>query len=136
MQRSLRIPVLSEIFGKIPCGRTILVLHDPDVQYNTLLTNISAEFLKGGGDLLYLVSSRPTLEVRHQFGKLGVNVSEYEGIDKAVLFDAYSAQMGVKSTEKYQSEAMNLNEFLAWCSDVNGFGIRRRTVAIVVGTVG
>lgn len=110
MQKSLKVPILSEMFGEIPFGRTILALYDPDAQYNAFLTNISAQLLEAGGDLLYMVSSRPTGEVREQFRTLGVNVSEYEAKDNAVVFDAYSALMGVKSTDKYQSQAMNLNE--------------------------
>jgi len=74
------------------------------------MINISAGHLKAGGDLLYLVSSRPVIEVRQQFNDLGVNIGEHEAKDNAVLFDAYSAQMGVKSSEKYQSTTSNLNE--------------------------
>jgi archaellum biogenesis ATPase FlaH len=98
------------MFGEIPFGRTILALYDPDAQYNALLTNISAQFLEAGGDLLYMVSSRPTGDVRDQFRRLGINVSDYEAKDNAVVFDAYSALMGIKSIDKYQSQAMNLNE--------------------------
>ncbi|MGA2461787.1 MAG: ATPase domain-containing protein [Candidatus Bathyarchaeia archaeon] len=110
MQKTVRVPLLSELFGEIPFGRTILALYDPDAQYTALLTNIAADFLRAGGDLLYTVSSRPSGEIRQQFDMLGANVSEYESSDKAVVFDAYSAQMGISSAEKYQSEAMNLNE--------------------------
>lgn len=39
-----------------------------------------------------------------------MNIAEFETEDKAVLFDAYSAQMGVKSPEKYQFRSSNLNE--------------------------
>jgi KaiC/GvpD/RAD55 family RecA-like ATPase len=108
--RSLDLPILSEIFGHIPYGRVILALYDADCQYNSLMLNIAAEHLKGGGDLLYLPSSRPTVEIREQFNDLEVNIAEFEREDKAVLFDAYSAQMGVKSSEKYQFKSSNLNE--------------------------
>jgi KaiC/GvpD/RAD55 family RecA-like ATPase len=108
--RKLDLPILSEIFGRIPYGRVILALYDPDCQYNSLMVNIAAEHLKTGGDLLYLPSSKPTIEIRQQFNDLGVNIAEYEARDSAVLFDAYSAQMGVKSSEKYQFKSSNLNE--------------------------
>jgi KaiC/GvpD/RAD55 family RecA-like ATPase len=74
------------------------------------MVNIAAEHLKAGGDLLFLASSRPVGEVRQEFSDLDVNVADFEAKDKAVLFDAYSAQMGVKSSEKYQSKSSNLNE--------------------------
>jgi archaellum biogenesis ATPase FlaH len=74
------------------------------------MVNIAAGHLKSGGDLLYLVSSRPVPEIRHQFHSLEVKVEEYEAKDKAVLFDAYSVLMGVKSSESHKSEASNLNE--------------------------
>jgi KaiC/GvpD/RAD55 family RecA-like ATPase len=107
---SLSLPILSEIFGRIPYGRVILAMFDPDSQYNSLLVNIAAGHLKSGGDLLYIVSSRPVVEIRQQFGELGVNVAEYETKDNAVLVDAYSVQMGMKSSEKYRSITSNLNE--------------------------
>jgi KaiC/GvpD/RAD55 family RecA-like ATPase len=74
------------------------------------MINIAAEHLKTGGDLLYLASSGPTVEIRQQFNDLGVNIAEYEARDNAVLFDVYSGLMGVKSSEKYQNTASNLNE--------------------------
>ena len=104
------IPFLSEMFGRIPFGRVILALYDPDAQYNAVFINISAEYLKAGGDLLYFASARPTGEIRQQFNRLGIDIEDYEAKDNAVIFDAYSAQMGVKSTERYQAEAMNLND--------------------------
>ena len=85
-------------------------MYDPDSQYSSLMINIAAEHLKTGGDLLYLPSSRPTVEIRQQFNDLGVNIAEYEARDNAVLFDVYSALMGVKSSEKYQFRTSNLNE--------------------------
>jgi len=106
----LYLPIFSEIFGSIPYGRVILALYDPDSQYSSLMINISAEHLKTGGDLLYLSSSAPTVEIRQQFNALGVNITEYEARDNAVLFDIYSGLMGVKSSEKYQYTASNLNE--------------------------
>jgi len=106
----LRLPILSESFGQIPYGRVILALYDPESQYGSLMVNVAAEHLKSGGDLLYLVSSRPVSEIRKQFNALEVDVEDYEAKDSAVLFDVYSAQMGLNSSEKYQSSASNLNE--------------------------
>jgi len=74
------------------------------------MINIAAQHLKTGGDLLYLNSAAPTVEVRQQFNDLGVNIAEYEAKDSAVLFDVYSGLVGVKSSEKYQYTASNLNE--------------------------
>jgi len=108
--RKLNLPIFSEIFGSIPYGRVILALYDPESQYSPLMLNIAAGHLKAGGDLLYLGSSRPTAEIRQQLGDLGVNIAQCEEQDHAVLFDAYSAQMSVKSPEKYQSKTSNLNE--------------------------
>ena len=108
--RQLNLPILSETLGRIPYGRVILAVYDPDSQYSSLMINISAAHLKTGGDLLYIVSSRPVIEVRQQFNDLGVNIAEYEAKDSVVLYDAYSAQMGVKSSEKYQTATSNLNE--------------------------
>jgi len=107
---SLDLPILSEVFGRIPYGRVILAMYDPDSQYSSLMVNIAAGHIRSGGDLLYLVSSKPVVEIRQQFHDLGVNVEEYEAKDKAVLFDVYSIQMGSKSSEKYRSTALNLNE--------------------------
>jgi len=75
-----------------------------------LMLNVAAGHLKAGGDLLYLGSSRPTAEIRQQLNDLGVDIAQCEAQDHAVLFDAYSAQMGVKSPEKYQAKTSNLNE--------------------------
>ena len=108
--KKLDLPILCEIFGPIPYGRVILALYDPDTQYSSLMINIAAGHLKAGGDLLYLSSSAPTVEIRQQFNDLGVNIAEYEARDIAVLFDVYSGLMGVKSSEKYQYTAANLNE--------------------------
>jgi KaiC/GvpD/RAD55 family RecA-like ATPase len=107
---SIVVPVISEMIGRIPHGRVILAMYDPESQYNPLFVNISAEHLRSGGDLLYLVSSKPPGEIRQQFSELGLNISEYEARDNAVLVDGYSAQMGIKSSEKYQTRAANLNE--------------------------
>jgi KaiC/GvpD/RAD55 family RecA-like ATPase len=107
---SVAVPVISEMVGWIPHGRVILAMYDPDSQYNQLFVNISAEHLRSAGDLLYLVSSKPPTEIRQQFSELGLNISEYEARDNAVLVDGYSAQMGIKSSEKYQTRAANLNE--------------------------
>jgi archaellum biogenesis ATPase FlaH len=107
---SLDLSILSELSGRIPYGRVILAMYDPESQYHSLMVNVAAGHLQSGGDLLFLVSSRPVHEVRRQFNKLGVNVEDYEARDKAVLFDVYSTQMAGKSTEKYRSMASNLNE--------------------------
>jgi KaiC/GvpD/RAD55 family RecA-like ATPase len=104
------VPFLSEIFGPISRGRVIVAFYDADSQFNPLFVNISAEYLRSGGDLLYLASSRPPNEIRQQFNALGLNLPEYETRDNAVLVDAYSAEMGIKSSEKYQNRTSNLNE--------------------------
>ena len=104
------MPVLSEMFGPIPRGRVIAVLYEADSQFNPLFVNISAEYLRSGGDLLYLASSRPPNEIRMQFSGLGLDIADYEARDNAVLVDSYSAQMGIKSSEKYQTRESNLNE--------------------------
>jgi len=108
--RELDLPALSEMFGRVPYGRVILALYDPDSQYSSLMVNVAAGHLKANGDLLYLVSSRPVAEIRKQFNDLGVNIAEYEAKDNAVLFDAYSALVGVKSTEKFQTKTSNLSD--------------------------
>jgi len=107
---SLQLPILSELFGRIPYGRVILAMYDPDSQYDSLMVNVAAGHLQSGGDLLYLVSSKPVQEIRQQFHILDMNVEDYEAKDKAVLFDVYSTQMSTKSTEKYRSLAANLND--------------------------
>ena len=109
-ETSVDVPVLSEMFGPISRGRVIVALYDSDSQYNPLFVNISAGHLRSGGDLLFLASSRPPIEIRQQFSELGLDIAEYEARDNAVLFDAYSSQMGIKSTEKYQTRTSNLNE--------------------------
>jgi len=106
----LSLPILSDLFGQIPYGRVILAMYDPDSQYNSLMVNIAAGHLISGGDLLYMVSSKPVAEIRQQFDDIGLNVKEYEEKDNAVLFDVYCAQMGGKSSEKYRSLTLNLNE--------------------------
>jgi archaellum biogenesis ATPase FlaH len=108
--RRARIPILSELLGEVPFGRAILVLYDPDSQSTALFVNVSAEYLKAGGDVNYFASSEPIAELRHRFERLGLNINEYELKDSAVLFDAYSAQVGAKTDERYQSESANLNE--------------------------
>lgn len=108
--KSLNLPILSDLLGRIPYGRVILAMYDPDSQYSSLMVNVAVGHLESGGDLLYLVSSKPVAEIRKQFSSVGLNVEEYEAKDKAVLFDAYSVQMGAKSSEKYRSMASNLNE--------------------------
>ena len=108
--KNLELPILSEIFGKIPFGRVILGLYDTDSQFSALMVNIAAEQLKANGNLLYLSSFKPTPELRQQFNNLGVNVAEHEAKDDAVLNDAYSAQAGVKSNEKYHFASPNLND--------------------------
>jgi len=109
-ESSVDVPFLSQMFGPISRGRVIAALYDADSQFNPLFVNISAEYLRSGGDLLYLASSRPPNEIRRQFSELGLDIAEYEARDDAVLFDAYSAQMGIKSSEKYQTRESNLNE--------------------------
>lgn len=83
---SVDVSVLSEMFGRISRGRVILAMYDPDSQYTPLFVNISAEHLRSGGDLLYLVSSRPPNEISQQFSELGLDIAEYEARDNDVLF--------------------------------------------------
>jgi len=109
-RRSAKVPILSELLGEVPFGRAILVLYDPDSQSTALFVNVSAEYLRAGGDVNYFASSEPIAELRHRFERLGLNIGEYEAKDSAVLFDAYSAQVGAKTDERYQSESANLNE--------------------------
>ena len=109
-ETNVSMPLLSEMFGPISRGRVIVALVDPDSQFNPLFVNLSAEHLRSGGDLLYLASSRPPNEIRQQFSELGLDITEYEARDNAVLFDAYSTEMGIKSSEKYQTRSSNLNE--------------------------
>ena len=108
--RTAKVPVLSEILGEVPFGRTILLLYDPDAQTTSLLVNVSAEYLRAGGDLLYFCSCQPVVELRQRFERLGLEITDYEAKDSAVLFEAYSTQAGTKSNEKYQSATLNLNE--------------------------
>ena len=107
---SAKVPILSELLGEVPFGRAILVLYDPDSQSTALFVNISAEYLRGGGDVNYFASSEPVAELRQRFERLGLNIREYEAKDSVVLFDAYSAPAGAKTDERYQSESANLNE--------------------------
>jgi KaiC/GvpD/RAD55 family RecA-like ATPase len=108
--RSAKVPILSELLGEVPFGRAILVLYDPDSQSTALFVNVSAEYLRAGGDVLHFSTSGPVGELRQCFERLGLNIKEYEAKDSAVLFDSYSAQAGAKSAERYQAETANLNE--------------------------
>jgi KaiC/GvpD/RAD55 family RecA-like ATPase len=110
LPRSAKVPILSELLGEVPFGRAILVLYDPDSQSTALFVNISSEYLRAGGDVNYFASSEPVAELRQRFERLGLNIREYEAKDSVVLFDAYSAQSGAKTDERYQSESANLNE--------------------------
>jgi KaiC/GvpD/RAD55 family RecA-like ATPase len=108
--RRIKVPILSELLGEVPFGRAILVLYDPDSQSTDLFVNISAEYLRAGGDVLHFAASEPVRELRQRFERLGLNIREYEAKDSVVLFDSYSAQAGAKSAERYQAETANLNE--------------------------
>lgn len=108
--RSAKIPILSELLGEVPFGRSILILYDPDSQSTALFVNVSAEYLRAGGDVLYFATSEPVAELRQRFDRLGLSIRDYEAKDSVVLFDSYSAQAGAKTTERYQAESANLNE--------------------------
>src|SRR5271157_5635118 len=109
-RRSAKVPILSELLGEVPFGRATLVLYDPDSQSTALFVNVSAEYLRAGGDVLYFATSEPVAELRQRFDRLGLSIRDYEGKDSVVLFDSYSAQAGAKTTERYQAESANLNE--------------------------
>ncbi|MGA3110378.1 MAG: ATPase domain-containing protein, partial [Candidatus Bathyarchaeia archaeon] len=108
--RSAKIPILSELLGEVPFGRSILILYDPDSQSTALFVNVSAEYLRAGGDVLYFATSEPVAELRQRFDRLGLSIRDYEAKDSVVLFDSYSAKAGAKTTERYQAESANLNE--------------------------
>jgi len=108
--RGAMLSILSELLGEVPYGRAILMLYDPDSQSTALFANISAEYLRAGGDVLYFSTSQPVSELRQRFDRLGLSIRDYEGKDSVVLFDTYSAQAGAKTAERYQAESANLNE--------------------------
>jgi len=110
MVRTVNLPILSELLGEIPIGRTLLMLVDPDAQTTALFVNAASGHLRAGGDLLYSSINQPVSELRQLFVRGGLNIAEYEAKDSAVLFDAYSAAMGTKSPEKYHAFTSNLNE--------------------------
>jgi KaiC/GvpD/RAD55 family RecA-like ATPase len=74
--RSAKISILSELMGEVPFGRAILVLYDPDSQSTALFVNISAEYLRAGGDVLHFATSEPVAELRQQFERLGLNIRD------------------------------------------------------------
>ncbi len=106
----INVPILSELLGEVPVGRSILVLHDPDSQSNMFLLNILSEYLQADENALFATSTRSPSDVRHDLQRLGFDLAKYEVKDTALLFDAYTIQMGKKSAEKYHAETLNLNE--------------------------
>ena len=106
----IKVPILSELLGEVPVGRSILVIHDPDSQSNMFLLNIFSEHLQADENAVFATSTRAPPDVRQDLLRLGIDLAKYEVKDTALLFDAYTIQMGKKSPEKYHAETLNLNE--------------------------
>ncbi len=104
----LGIPVLDELLGRIPKGKTITYLIDPEVEgdvfgMQTLYTNIEE-----GYECAYVTSTMSPESVRNRFKEFGWFVDDFENFS---IVDLYSKYVGAISKEKYVVEdPTNLEE--------------------------
>ena len=105
----VEMPIIGQLLRRpLKAGKVLLFLFDPDSQWSMLSLNMVAQLLKGGTDVLYVVTSRKPSDVRDDFRKCGLDTTPYESDDRLVLSNAYTLKTGRPSAEKYHFESLNV----------------------------
>jgi KaiC/GvpD/RAD55 family RecA-like ATPase len=70
----VEMPIIGQLLRRpLKAGKVLLFLFDPDSQWSMLSLNMVAQLLKGGTDVLYVVTSRKPSDVRDDFRKCGLD---------------------------------------------------------------
>jgi KaiC/GvpD/RAD55 family RecA-like ATPase len=104
-----RMPLIEDLTkGPVPPGSNILIEFDPASQWHNASLTIAAGWLRTGGSVSYLVTSRPPDELRSQVRHLGLDTEELERTDRLWITDVYSASIGQKSKERFAVESLKV----------------------------
>jgi len=101
------IPVLDELLGEIPRGKTLTYYIDPEVEGDVFALQTLYENLENGNRCALVVSSMSPQIIKNRFKEFGWNVE----VSNFSIVDAYSAYVGSVSDEKYfVKDPTNVNE--------------------------
>lgn len=91
------IPVLDELLGEIPRGKTLTYYIDPEVEGDVFALQTLYENLENGNRCTLVVSSMSPQIIKNRFREFGWNIE----VDNFSIVDAYSAYVGSFSDERY-----------------------------------
>jgi|Deesub1362B_J571_1020462.scaffolds.fasta_scaffold00316_15 hypothetical protein len=91
------IPVLDELLGDVPRGKTVTYLIDPEVEGDVFPLQTLYENLENGNSCALIVSSMSPEIIKNRFREFGWDIEK----DSFSIVDAYSAYVGASSEEKY-----------------------------------
>lgn len=94
----------------LPAGSNISLIGPPGVGKTIFCENLAKNFLRDGGNCLYVTLDKSPDEVRNDFQKIGTNLSEKKYKKRMVFVDGFSWLIG-KSQEAHHIENLgNLTE--------------------------
>jgi len=121
---SVRIPILAELIpGGVPHRTAFVIEYDPDSSYYQILESTVHDLLSAGQVVSFFDYTRFPDQVRRDLRALGSDIDAFETQKRFLLYDGYSATLGVKSKEKLAFESLKAADislhFLKMTKDEN-----------------
>lgn len=113
----MKIPIIEDLTASpLPIGSTVLVEFDPASRWYAASLSIAAGYIRSGGRIGYIVTTRQPDNIRSQFKTLGLDKEQLENDRRLLIYDWYKATLGQKSTERYQFDSMKAADLSIWFS--------------------
>ncbi len=104
----LGIPVLDELLGRVPRGKTVTYSIDPEVEGDVFGMQTLYMNLEEGYECAYVTSTMSPESIRNRFKEFGWSVDDFKNFS---IVDLYSRYVGAISKERYVVEdPTNLKE--------------------------
>jgi hypothetical protein len=114
------IPVLDELLGDLPRGKTLTYYIEPEVEGDVFAMQTLYKNLENGYKCVFVTSSMGPVSVRNRFREFGWDVDDFLSFS---IVDAYSGYIGATSEEKYivsnPSDPKELDEAISKAIDTN-----------------
>lgn len=121
---SVRIPILADLIPEgVPYRTAFVIEYDPDSSYYQILESTVHDLLSAGRVVSFFDYTRFPDQVRQDLRALGSDIDALEAQGKFLLYDGYSATLGIKSKEKLAFESLKVADislyFLKMTKDEN-----------------
>lgn len=97
---------------ELPEGSSILLVGPPGAGKTVFCQSLANSFLRGNVSCLYVAIDRAPIDIRKDFGRLGIDIRKMESEKKLAFVDGYGWLSG-KSSETFRIENLaNLTELI------------------------